>query len=256
VLFWQARQAFNEERYADAERDFGIFLQRYPKDPDAESAVLWAGRAAARRQEYLGAIEHFTTLIKEFPQGARLAEARLEQGNALSALAKFSEAILVYQELVTRYPESDAVAETWLRIGDCQFMLGQDDSARYTSAMQAYRAAINSPHDGLGLDLQAEYKIGRCLQKLERPEEAIHQFYKRVMLRFLEAGEKGQPQTEAARMWFGLASRDAADILEQSGEWRKLVSILERAVDAGVPGEAGFRERIRNIRSQHWWLFY
>jgi tetratricopeptide (TPR) repeat protein len=255
-LFWQARRAFNEGRYADAERDFGVFFDRHPENREAEAAMLWAGRAAARRQEYLGAIEHFTTLIKEFPQSARLAEARLEQGNALSALAKFSEAILVYQELVNRYPESDAVAETWLRIGDCQFMLGQDDSARYTAAMQAYRAAIGSPHEGMDLDLQAEYKIGRCLQKLERPEEAIHQFYKRVMLRFLESGEKGLPQTEAGRTWFGLASRDAADILEQRGEWRKLVSILERAADAGVPGEAAVRERIRTIRSQHWWLFY
>jgi hypothetical protein len=32
--------------------------------------------------------------------------------------------------------------------------------------------------------------------------------------------------------------------------------VLERALSAGLPDEAGIQERIRTIRAQHWWEFY
>ncbi|MCE9615625.1 MAG: tetratricopeptide repeat protein [Lentisphaerae bacterium] len=256
VQYGLGKHAFNAGQYAEAERQFLQFHAGHPTDPDAERALLWAGRAAARSEDYLRANEILTTLLQDFPQGALIAEARFEQGMALTALAKFAEAILAFQEVINRFPQSDLIPETWLRVGDCRFMLGSDDPARYEAAMSAYRAASSHPNAKVDLILQAEYKIGRCMQKLERPDEAIEQYYKHVMLRFLEDHEKGVPQGEAARMWFGRASRDAAGILEERGEWRKVVGVLDRAVAAGVPDEAILRQRIQDIRTQHWWLFY
>ncbi|MDA0578319.1 MAG: tetratricopeptide repeat protein [Verrucomicrobia bacterium] len=256
VQYWMGKHAFNAGQYAEAEARFMQFYTGYPVDRDAENALLWAGRAAARAEEYLRANEILTTLLKDIPQGTRVAEARYEQGCVLAALAKFPEAILAFQEVVNRYPTSDLIPDTWLRIGDCQFMMGIESSPRYEQAIAAYRAASTHPNAKVDLILQAEYKIGRCMQKLQRPDEAIDQHYKNVMVRFLEERERGKPQTDAARIWFGRAARDTADILQERKEWRKVVSVLERAVEAGVPDETGIRERIRDIRTQQWWLFY
>ncbi len=256
MRFWLGQLAFNAGNYDEAERLFMAFEARHPEDPDRERALIGAARAAARSEEYLRSLERLTLYLRDYPAGVRLAEARFEQGNALAALGKFSEAILAYQEIVNRAPRSEWIAETWLRIGDCQFMLGIEDPSRYTAAMQAYRAAISLAGTALDLRLQAEYKIGRCLQRLGRPGEAIDQFYRQVLTRFLEARDAGELQSDAARTWCGRAARELADLFEERQEWRQVVNVLERAVQAGVPDEAGLRERIRDIRSRQWWEFY
>ena len=135
-------------------------------------------------------------------------------------------------------------------------MLGVEDDARYEAAETAYRAAASQPNAAVDLVLQAEYKIGRCLQKQNRPDDAVDQFYRGVVVRYLEERTRNSTLGEPARIWFGRAARDAADLLEERGEWRKVVSLLERAVSAGAPDEAGLQTRIATIRSQHWWLFY
>ena len=256
VHFGLARYAYNTGDFERARLLFQRFYETYPDNRDAELALVWAGRAALRREEYLEAIEIFGRLVRERPASPRVAEARFEQGNALCELAKFGEAILVFQEVVNRFPASEVIPETWLRIGDCQFMLGAEDAGRYASAMEAYRAAADHPNARLDLAMHAEYKLGRCLQKLDREDEAVQQYYANVMIRFLKDRESGGTPNEEARVWFGRASREAADILERRKEWRKVVSILERVLGAGIKEEPAIRERIRKIRAENWWLFY
>jgi hypothetical protein len=43
--------------------------------------------------------------------------------------------------------------------------------------------------------------------------------------------------------------------MENRGQWRRVVKILERVVAAGVPAANEARERIAKIRSERWWLF-
>lgn len=254
--YWLGKYTFNAGQYAEAEKAFLSFYASHPKDPDAERALLWAARAAARGEEYLRANEILARLMKAFPNGTRVAEARLDQANVLIALAKFPEAILALQEIINRFPQSDLVPDAWLRLGDCQFMLGADDAMRYAAASTAFRAAASHPNARVDLMLQAEYKIGRCLQKMDRPDEAMRQYYKNVIVRYQEVRDGGAAPGEAARTWVGRAARDTADILEERKEWQKVVSVLERALNAGVADDTGIRDRIQTIRAQHWWLFY
>lgn len=256
MRFWLGQRAFNAGDYTEAERLFTEFSTLHRGDPECETALLWAARATARQEEYLRALELLSTQLRLFPTGPRLPEARFEQGNALAALGKYPEAILAYQEVVNRAPASSLIPETWLRLGDCQFLLGLEEPARYETAINAYTAAAGHPIATVDLRLEAEYKIGRCLQKLERTDAAIEQLYRNVMTPFLERTRADGVQSEAARMWFVRAARDLADIFEARQEWKKVVNVLERALSAGLPDEAGIQERIRTIRAQHWWEFY
>ncbi|MFC1452336.1 tetratricopeptide repeat protein [Verrucomicrobiota bacterium] len=258
VLFWLGKQEYNRANYEQAEERFAELVEEYGTDANAERALLWAGRSAAMRDEYLLAIERFTQFLKQYPDSEQAVEALYAQGEALFHLAKTSDAILVFDEIVNRHPGSEMVWRTWLRIGDCQFWLGVEDPKRYEEAIESYRivSETDDPNTRPDLLLEAAYKTGKCLQKLGRTEDAIDVYYSDVMVRFLDERERGEKHGEASKTWFRRASRDMADIMSDREEWRKVVNILERVIEAGVSVDPETKERIRKIRSEHWWLFY
>ncbi len=259
AMFRLGQYWFNQERFDKAEDVFLDLAAKFSDHALADHALLRAGNAAARRKEYLKAIASFARVAKSFPESRWLAEARFGHAEALRQLGRYSEAILFYDELRTRHPDSDLIPLSWLRRGDCQFMLGVEDPGRYGEALQSYRAVAGDPAVQRGrpaLAYEAEYKIGRCLEKKNRPDDALDQYYSNVMIRFLHEREKGVRHDEAVRRLFERASIHAVDILEARKDWRQAVAVLERSLEADVSPGDDIRERIRRIRSEYFWLFY
>jgi hypothetical protein len=112
----------------------------------------------------------------------------------------------------------------------------------------SYRSVARSPGTSFDLELQAEYKIGRCFDKQGRRLDALEQYYTRVVVRYLSA--KGPDL--AAAVWFTKAAFAAADILELEKNWKRAVAVLERVVDARIPATGDARKRIEQIRAEHW----
>ncbi len=256
VLFWIGRLSYNAGDFEKAEKEFLQFVDRYPKHRLADRAVYRAGLSAYNREEYVKSIEYLGRLAKEYPKSAYLADARFRQADAMCELGKFSGAILVFEEVINNYPSSDLAPLAWGRKGDCQFALGAEDSARYEEAIRSYRVVIQSPDVRRDQVLQAAYKIARSYEKLQRPDDALDQFYTKVMVPFLEAKQRGDPLSESARVWFTRAALSAADIVTEKQDWRQLVRILERVVEADVAVSAEAQNRIKSIKSENWWLFY
>lgn len=254
--FWVAETRFNEGSYEDAEKLLEDFAQRYSTNSLAAVALFRAGVAAAKQHEYLRANEVLTRVAKEYADSDVVARARFEQANALCELGKYSAAILIYEEIINNYPDRDVVHLAWGRKGDCQFTLGTTDAKRYQESIVSFRVVTKATQASLDDVLQAEYKIGRAMQKLERPTEALDQYYARVMIPFLVARDEGKALNESAQLWFSRASMSAADIVEELGDLRRLVNILGRVADAGVAISGEARERITAIREDNWWLFY
>jgi TolA-binding protein len=255
VLFWSAKFEFNRGAHEAAEGLFLSFADKYPASPLADDALLRAATAATRRAEYQRATEMLGRLVKDYPHSDKMAEARFAQADALSQLAKHAAAILVLDEIIARNPDSDLIPAVWGRKGDCNFVLGADDPARYAQSLECYRATVANPKASLDLLLQAEYKIGRCLEKMGRADEALEQYYVNVILRYFADREKGVWHSEAAKVWFARAAFNAAALYEGQKEWRQAVKVLDRIVAAGVDGEEEARARIARIRSEQWWLF-
>jgi len=185
-----------------------------------------------------------------------MARARFTQADARAKLAGFSEAILIFDEIINKYPDSDLVELAWGRKGDCQFTLGAEDPKRYEESIESYRVVANSSSASLDLVMQALYMVGRCWEKMGQTDKAFEQYYFKVIVRYLEDREKGVWHNEAAKVWFTRAAINAADIMEAKKDWRTVVNILERVVNAGVPASDEACERITKIRSERWWLFY
>ncbi len=251
VQFWLGEHAFNRGEFKDAETAFAELARAYPTSPLAAQSLFWAGRSAAGAKEYLRAIEYFNRLAKAYPESAHLSEARFAQGDALSELGQFAAAILAFEEIVKREPDSYLALLAWGRKGDCHFTLGADDPARYDLAVQAYRTVRENGAAPQELQLQAEYKIGRCLEKMEKTGEAFER-YMNVVYDHLADREKGGL---GAPVWFARAAFNAAALKERQEEWREAVNIYRRIVDDGGSAGTEARDRIQKIRLEKWMLF-
>ncbi len=248
VMFWIGEYAFNHSHYAEAETQFIKLADKSPQDPLAAQSLIWAGRAAMMQKEYLRAAESLSRMTRSYPTSPHLAEARFLQGDALTELGEFSRAILVFDELIEKFPNSPLVSAAWGRKGDCHFTLGATDPKRYAEAITSYRAVSKSVGTPLDLELQAEYKIGRCYEKMGKLAEALEQYYTRVVCRYLAENQKDS----AAALWFTNAASHAADILELEKNWKRAIKVLERVEGAQIPASADARKRIAQIRSEHW----
>ncbi len=255
VVYWLGKSNFNREAYKEAEAHFVQFQSKFDEHQLADDSLLWAGRAAARQNEYVRAIEILARMFKQYPDSDKMAEGRFAQANAFVELANYSAAILIYDEIINKYSESGLLGAAWGRKGDCQFTLGVEDPKRYQESIESYRVVANSPTAAPDEVLQAAYKIGRCLEKMERIDEALEQYYAKVIVRYLREGEKGVWHSEAAKVWFTRAAFSTADIMESREDWRGAVRILGRVAEAEVPAADEAKERIDKIRSERWWLF-
>ena len=246
VLFWLGEYHFNRAEYIRAERQFADLAARYPQSQLAPDALFWAGRAAAAQKEFLRAIEHYSALSKNYPQSAKVPEARFAQGDALSELGRFPTAILAFDEIIAKYPESPLVDLAWGRKGDCQFTLGKDDMKRYQEALTSYRAVLDSPRADREMKWQAEYKMGRCREKMGQPDEAMER-YMNVVYVYLAEAERGVP---GDALWFTRAAFSAAEIRESQEKWNEAIGIYQRVAGAGIAAAAEAEARIQRIREK------
>ncbi len=255
VQYWVGTFLFNGGRHEDAETQFLRFVELFPEDALADDALLRAGLSALNHHAFVRANEHFGALAKRYPESERLAEARFRQGEALSELGEFSAAILAFDEVINEFPNSVFIGSAWGRKGDCQFMLGATEPARYEEGLSSYRVVTQIPDMRLADVLEAEYKMGRCLQKQGQEAASLNQYYSRVMVPFLDAQAQGATVTGSAKLWFTRAADKAADYLEAEGQWRQMGRVLEHVAAAGVSASAEAAKRAQTIRQEHWWDF-
>lgn len=254
VLFRLGEHAFNRGNYKEAETQFVGIASAYTNNALAPAALLAAGESAAKQKEYVNAIEYFTTLVTKYPSWSRLPKARYEQGDATAELGEYAKAILIFEEIINRYGSSDLVDMAWFRKADCEFALGAGDTNRYESAIASYRFVADRPLAAPDLKLQAQYKIGACLQKMQRNEDAVEQLYSKVVIPYLDDPRRILREDPACEVWFTRAAFDIVETLESQKKWREAIRILRRVVDAGVPAANEAQKRIDKIRLQLWIL--
>jgi len=251
MVLWLAKFDFNANRLEEAGRRFLEYAARWPQGAWADAALLWAGRAAFRRPDYQQTIDLMSRLQREYPRSAYFAESRFIQGDALCGQARFDEAVVVFDEIIARYPDSDWVTAAWSRKGDALFSLGTDKPAHFAEAAKAYAEVLARRDATPEATLQAAFKIGRCLEKMKQNDAALDQYYSRVIVRYLDDRRRGVWYSEAAGTWFVRAAFQAAELLEQKNQIDQAVQILNRVVQAGVPGKEEAQQRIQRLRKEH-----
>lgn len=256
VLYHLGEQAYNQRDLVAAESNFLALADQYTAEPLADDALLWAGRAALEQKSFLRANDHFARLTKEHADSAKISEARFFQGEAWCGRADFSSAIVIFDELIKEAAGGFLVDMARVRKGDCQFSLGIADPERYEEAIESYRVAAASSSAPMDVILYAQFMSGRCLEQLDRVDQALEQYYKHVVIRYTHELAGGAWPNDKAQTWFARAAFNAADILRGQKKWRNAVQVLTRVSDANVPASADAREQTEEIRSKRWWMFY
>jgi len=251
ALFWLGEYDYNRYAYPSAETTFITLFRRYPHSSSAEAALFWAGRAALCLKDYRRANDHFAALIKHFPAGHKRPEARYFQGEALCELGEYAGAILIFEDILKQYPDHSLVEAALFRKGDSQFTLGSSDVKRYEEAMASYQQVLDRPAPFPVARLQADYKIGRCLEKMGRSADAFERYMKVVYAYFKEPALRPQ-----SNVWFARAAFNAAELKEREKSWRKASNIYRRIVDADIPASRDAAERIEQIQKKHWMSFF
>lgn len=250
MILWLGKFDFNRGKFADARKFFLDFVARWPGNSWADAALVWAARAAFGEADFTGAVEGVARLVREYPRSMRIVEARLVQADALMELARFDEAVLVLEQVIEQSPESEWGCMARLRKGDCLFALGADNSVRYQEALAGYREMLQQPSLTPIVVLQLQYKVGRCLEKIKRIDEAIDQYYTEVMIRYQNERSRGVWYDETSTSLFVRAAFNIAELYEQKGRPDQAVSVLQRLIQSGVQGGDEARQRIERLRKK------
>ncbi len=233
MLLWLGKFNFNRLDYAAAIKYFEEFAVGFPDRKWADAALLWEARAMYNSGDFTAAVETVARMVKLYPDSARIAEARFVQADALIELARFDAAILLLDGILASAPESKWGRLALLRKGNCLFALGAGNPVRYEEALAAYLKMAGAEGLSSALLIELYYKAGRCLEKLERFEEAVGCYYAEVLLRYLRESAAGVWYDETTLSLVVRAVFSAAEIFEKQGEYKKAVSVLEKIVKSG-----------------------
>ena len=247
MVLWLGKLEFNRGRREEARRLFLDYAARWPGDRWADAAVLWAARAAFAGNDFTGTIELVTRLVRAYPQSTRLTEALFVQADALMELARFDEAVLLLDQVLAKAPESEWARLALSRKGDCLFALGAGNGARYREALGVYRKMLEREGLAPSPALRLHFQAGRCLEKLKQVDDAIDQYYAEVVIRYLDERAQGTWYDERSAGLFLRAAFAVADLHEQKGQSAQAALVLQRVVQAGVPGAEEARQRMERL---------
>ena len=250
MMLWLGKFDFNRGKFPDARRFFLEYVARWPSNVWADAALFWAARAAFSAADFTATVELVTRLVHEYPQSGRLLEARVVQADALMELARFDEAVLLLDQIIAQAQGGEWNTAALLRKGDCLFALGANNEIRYREALYAYRELLIMENLTPTLTLQLHYKVGRCLEKLKRIDDAIDEYYSEVMIRYQTGREHGVWQDETSTSLYVRAAFNAAELYEQKNQPEQAIRVLQRVVQVGVSGEEEAKQRIERLRKK------
>ena len=103
-------------RYADAERAFREFGERFPASGLADNARYWRGETLYVQREFVAALPVFQSVAKSEPPSRKAADAMLKAGYCQYELKNTDAARETLRALIARHPGSDAAREATLRL--------------------------------------------------------------------------------------------------------------------------------------------
>ena len=227
VLFWLAEQAFNSGDFTEAERQF---LRIYV----VISRMLYLKRRyikqVERRCESMSLQLRLSGSVSWFRSIQIVPQARFSQGDALTELGEHARAILAFEEVLKNFPQHPLLFSAGSG-GRLSIYVGADQPERYEVAFEEYRALLERVNLDRELRLQSLYKMGRCAQKMDRPDEAF-EAYMQVVYSFLS---EGLARSSKNLLWFTREGFAAAALRADLGSLTGAISVYDRMVEAAVP---------------------
>lgn len=254
VRFWLGEYFYNRKEYKTAYSNFIAIADFYPHNQLADNAMFWAARALFNNNEYEEASKLFSLLCKKTSDPALMMESRYHQAESLIKLDKYNEALVILDTILTSSVSGSMKTVSMIRKGDCLFMMASSDPSLYSQSMDIYKTVLNEVKNmKFATKLEIEYKIGKCLERKEKINEAIEQYYGKIVLPFTAANIK---EDKEAELWFVKAAFDAVSLLERTKQWHQAVNILERIAEMDIEASHEANIKAKNLKQKYRWIFY
>ena len=253
ATLWLAKLSYNRGMWRESHDLFKSYATNaVAKASKAPAALLWSARAAFTANDFQLAVETASALAERYPGTPEATAGYLLQGEALIERSRFDEAVLVLERaaLAEGIAASDRLKAQLLR-ADALFAMGADNPGRYHEALDTYRAVLLGESLTPSVRLSVSFKIGRTLEKLKKPDDAINQYYSEVVLAYRNASAQDRATfDDEARAAFVRAAFRLADEYESRGRDVAAMNILELVVLSDVPAADEARKRIGRIQAK------
>lgn len=246
---WLAKFLYNRGRYREAESNFLACAEFSVANPPVlADSLLWAARAAFASGEFSRTVQNATRLDAACPKTRAADEGMLLQAEALIELARFDESVLVAERVeVSETADVALKLKAQLLRADALFAMGADNPIRYREALEAYTSLRSGEQLTPSVRIRLSYKLAKTLERLKRVDEAIDEYYSRVVLAFRDGLAEGIRYDEDAIAAFSRAAFRLAEEYESRGADVQAVNILRLVLTASVPASVEAEKRIVRI---------
>jgi tetratricopeptide (TPR) repeat protein len=233
---------FHREDYPDAQTQFETLAHEIPGSPFAEAALYLAAQSALKTMNTERALELFEE-VKKF-NGPLKNYALQQQAILKSRLGSNKEAIILYDNILAAKPDGELKFAALCGRGDNYFLLGGADAKNFDQALAAFNELATQPDVPASWRNQALYMKGKCLEKENKPSEALAAYYDVL-----------QPPANRAEapeyLWFYKAGFDAAHILESQEQWKPALAVYKKLAATTGPRAEEAKARVTQLRLEH-----
>ena len=234
---------FRSGDFASAQTQFETLALETPASPLVEAALFLAAQSSTKRIDAGGidrAIELFGDVAAR--NGPLKLHARLQLAALQNRLGKEADAVKLYDDILRANPAPEVKAAALAGKADNLLALGAKDKSLVEQALALYEQLAAEPGIDASTQHRALYQKGRCMETLDRPEEALAAYYEVV------ESSVAQP-TEY--FWFYKAGFDACRLSESRQQWKSAIAIYQKmaAMDGPRAGEA--KARMAQLRLEH-----
>lgn len=111
-LLKQSRELLLSGNYPAAQQALGVYLQRHPKSPQADSAQYLYGESLLYQENYADAANAYGKLLSDYPKSDRGPEALVKLARSMRLMGKKSEACQALGLMGGQFPNASQTAKT------------------------------------------------------------------------------------------------------------------------------------------------
>jgi len=234
---------FHAGDFANAQTQLETIAIENPTSPLLEQALFLAGQASTKRIDE-GGIDRAIQLFNDVAArpGPLKLYARLQIALLQNRLGKEDDAVKLYDDILRANPTGEVKFSAMAGKADNLFALGAKDKAACEQALALYEQLANEPGIDATMQHRALYNKGRCMETLERPEEALSAYYKVV--------ESGSAKP-VEYFWFYKAGFDACHLCESREQWKSAITIYQKMAALAGPRAEEAKARMSQLRLEH-----
>lgn len=235
--------AFRAGDFAGAQTQFETIARETPTSPLVEQALYLAAESSTKRIG-AGNIDHAVELFNDVAarNGPMRQYARLRLAELQNRLGKEADAVTLYNDILRANPSGEIKSAAMLGKADNLLALGAKDKASTAQALEVYQQLAAEPGLSPAFLHRALYQQGRCLELLDRPEEALAAYYQVVQSGSVDPKEY---------FWFYKAGFDACRLSEAREQWKSAIAIYQKMAAIEGPRAEEAKKQLTRLRLEH-----